>query len=174
MIPYISLLLLAVSSLFTSFTVCLAFLCRPVCSNIQSGKYTFNAIHKYYLIQSRISFTMQCKHKFMIQCKPQNIQFNPIHKIFNSIQSTKYLFNTIHKIFIQSNPQNIQFNPIHKIFIQSNPQNIQFNPIHKIFIQSNPQNIYSIQSTKYLFNLPGASAAGIRCGQLMPEVSLLS
>ena len=65
---------------------------------------------------------------------------------------------------IQCKPQNIQFNPIHKIFIQSNPQNIYsiqstkylFNPIHKIFIQSNPQNI-----AKYLFNLPGASAAAL-------------
>ena len=43
-----------------------------------------------------------------------------------------------------------------KYSIQSNPQNIQFNPIHKIFIQSNPQNI-----AKYLFNLPGASAAAL-------------
>ncbi len=90
----------------TSSRNCLSFLrrarrdtiCRPVCGNIQSCKYTFNAIHKYYLIQSRISFTMQCKHKFMIQSNPKNIY---------SIQSTKYLFNPIHKIFIQSNPQNI-------------------------------------------------------------------
>ncbi len=52
---------------------------RPVCSNIQSGKYTFNAIHKYYYIKH---------HKIFIQSNPQNIY---------SIQSTKYC-----KIIIQS------------------------------------------------------------------------